>query len=344
MTTLRWSQFIGAGIAVAIVSTVIISNVSQAQSRPSTEDKSASPPVVVLATIEAFWSADQYAKDSGYVAQVMADIGDHVKKGQVLAVIDDPELEKQLLGAQAALAVKQETVKAEEATVQQVQAAIEVAKSQLVGLQADQKLAQVTLQRHKELYSGKAITNQQLDDTSAKAEVAGAAVEIGKAKVVAAGADLLAAQAHRAVAGAQVEVAAIEIQRLQALLQYTKIVAPFDGVVTRRMVNPGDLAQTVTAAHTAALFTCQRLDIVRIFCDVPEVNAASVRVGDPADLQLTGVGGRIIHGKVTRIAASLWPQSRTMRTEIDLENPDGKLLPGTYAQVTIMPGTVAPPP
>jgi multidrug resistance efflux pump len=343
MKEIRRPPYTWARVTVAALAITMARRVSQAQTRPSGEDKGASTPVVVIASIDAYWSADQYAKDSGYITEVLADIGDHVKKGQVLAVIDDPELQRQLVGAQAALVVKEEMVKAADATAQQAQAAIEVAKSQLVGLQADLKLAQVTLQRQEELFTGKAITNQQLDDTRDKAEVASAAVDVGKTKLAAAQADLLAAGANRAVAAAQVNVAAAEVQRVQTLLQYTKIVAPFDGVVTRRMVNPGDLAQVATANRTAALFTCQRLDLVRVFCEVPEVHAATVQVGDQADVQITGAGGRIIHGKITRIAASVQQQSRTMRTEIDLENPDEKLLPGTYAQVTIMPGSAGLP-
>jgi len=265
--------------------------------------------VVVPATIQAFFVTDLYAKDSGYVSQVNHDIGDHVKIGQVLAVIEDAELQAQSDRAQAA--------------VQQAKAALEVAKRQLAGLQADLTLQQVTLKRQKELFAGKAATHQTLDEAQAKQSVSTANVETGNAKIAVAEADLQAANA--------------EAERLQALLQYDKIVAPFDGVVTRRLVNPGDLVQAATSTRTSPLFSLQKLDTVRVFADVPEASAAGIRPGLPADVKLYGPAAVTVHGTVTRIANSLDSATRTMRVEIDLPNPGEMLLPGMYAQVTLGP-------
>ncbi|MDB5297727.1 MAG: efflux transporter periplasmic adaptor subunit, partial [Phycisphaerales bacterium] len=119
------------------------------------------------------------------------------------------------------------------------------------------------------------------------------------------------------------------------LLAYTKIIAPFDGVLTRRLVNPGDLVQAATASRTTPLFTCQKLDVVRVFCEVPEASAAAVRPGAKADVRLPGSAGQVISGTVTRIATSVDPATRTMRAEVDLPNPAGALRPGMYAQVTL---------
>src|SRR5262245_59243157 len=104
-------------IAIAIALYVICAS-ALAQSTPPSDAKSARAPIVVVGSIEAFWSADQYAKDSGYVKEVWADIGDNVKTGQVLAVIDDPELQSQALAAQATVIAKREMVKAAAAAVQ----------------------------------------------------------------------------------------------------------------------------------------------------------------------------------------------------------------------------------
>jgi multidrug efflux pump subunit AcrA (membrane-fusion protein) len=265
--------------------------------------------VVAPATVQAFFVTDLYAKDSGYVSQVNNDIGDHVKKGRVLAVIEDPELQAQFDKAQAA--------------VQQAKAALEVAKRQLAGMQADLVLQQVTLKRQKELFAGNAATAQARDEAQAKEGVSGANVETGKAKITSAEADLQAARA--------------EAERLQALLQYDKIVAPFDGVVTRRLVNPGDLVQAATSTVTTPLFTIQELDVVRVFADVPEASAAGVEPGLAAEVKLYGTAAVTLHGTVTRIATALNPATRTMRVEIDLPNPNEKLLPGMYAQVTLGP-------
>jgi HlyD family secretion protein len=278
------------------------------------------PALVVPATIQAFFATDLYAKDSGYVSQVQADIGDHVKKNQTLAVIDDPELQQQLERARAA--------------VQQASAAIDVAKKRLIGLQADLSLQQVTLKRWQQLFAGKAVTTQQLDEQRAKEGASRASMEVGEADVRLAEANLQAAHADQ--------------RRLEALLEYTSITAPFDGVITRRTVNPGDLVQAATASRpTAPLFTCQEIDMVRVFADVPEANAAAIGPGWPAEVRLFGPGGQTVRGSVTRIAAAFDPTTRTMRIEIDLPNPEEMLRPGMYAQVTLwaspkLAGTRAP--
>jgi multidrug efflux pump subunit AcrA (membrane-fusion protein) len=265
--------------------------------KPSANDKN-QPTVVIPATIQAFFVTDLYAKDSGFVSQLNNDIGDHVKKGQVLAVIDDPELQAQFDKAQAA--------------VQQTQATLEVAKRQLAGMQADLVLQQVTLKRQRELFAGRAATAQTLDEARAKESVSSATVETGKAKITLAEADLEAAKA--------------ELERLRALLQYDKIIAPFDCVV-----------QAATATRTAPLFTCQELDVVRVFADAPEASATGIHPGLSAEIKLHGPAGLTVRGSVTRIANGLDAATRTMRIEIDVPNPDGKLLPGMYAEVTLTP-------
>jgi multidrug efflux pump subunit AcrA (membrane-fusion protein) len=274
-----------------------------------TSDEEGQPlaPVVVPATIQAFFVTDLYTKNAGYVSQINNDIGDHVKKGQLLATIDNPELQAQFEKAQAAVA--------------QTKAALDVAKRQLAGMEADLVLQRVTLERQKELFVGKAATAQTLDEARAKEGVASAAVETGKAKINLADADLQAAKA--------------EADRLQALLQYDKIVAPFDCVVTRRLVNPGDLVQAATATRTTPLFTCQKIDVVRVFADAPEASAAAIRPGTRAEVKLFDVDATTIQGSVTRVATALDPATRTMRVEIDLPNPDEKLQPGIYARVTL---------
>jgi RND family efflux transporter MFP subunit len=139
------------------------------------------------------------------------------------------------------------------------------------------------------------------------------------------------------LAEANFEAAKAEAKRLHALLQYDKIVAPYDCVVTRRLVNPGDLVQAATSTRTSPLFTCQETDIVRVFADAPEARAAGIHPGLPAEVKLYGEAPLTVRGTVTRIATALDPTTRTMRVEIDLPNPEEKLLPGMYAQVTLGP-------
>jgi multidrug efflux pump subunit AcrA (membrane-fusion protein) len=294
--------------------------------------------VVVPGSVAAFYVADLYAKDSGYLAEVKADIGDHVKKGDVLAVIDDPELLQQLKGAEALLAAKEQLATAAEASVQQAKASLEVARSQVAALEADRELAESTLKRQEALFKEKAATSQQIDETRAKARVTAAAADVGRAKITSAEADLRAAEAGRAVAAAQVKVAAADVERTRTLVGYTKVVAPFDGVVTRRLANVGDLVQNAATGRGMPLFTCQKLDVVRVSCDVPDTNAAAIRAGTKAEVRLRGSGGAVIPAvAVTRVAVAVDPATRTMRAEIDLPNPGEKIRPGMYAQVTLFP-------
>ncbi len=240
--------------------------------------------LMVPASVQAFFVTDLYAKDSGYVSHINNDIGDHVKKGQVLAVIDNPELQAQYNKAKAG--------------VQQAKAAFE--------------LQGVTLARQKELFAGNATTAQTMDEARIKEDMAKA--------------DLGAATA--------------EMERLQALLGYDKITAPYDCVITRRMVNPGDLVQASTASRTAPLFTCEQHDPVRVFADVPDAYAGRIRLGLPVSVQLYDASTVTFHGTITRITGSLDQASRTMRVEIDLPNHDGKLIPGKYVQVSLEPAVV----
>jgi multidrug efflux pump subunit AcrA (membrane-fusion protein) len=263
--------------------------------------------VTAPATVQAFFTTELYAKDSGYVSHVNADIGDHVQEAQVLAVIDDPEIQAQYEKGLAG--------------VQEAKAALEVAKRQLIGLQADRALQLLTLRRQKELFAGKAATAQTMDEANAKEQASEANVETGQANIALAEANLQAAEA--------------ESQRLQALLNYTRIVAPFAGVVTQRRANPGDLIQATTASPTGALFTLQRLDTVRVLADIPEVNAVDIRPGWSATVRLYAMPEHVVHGVVTRVASALDAASRTMRVEIDLANPEQTMLPGMYAEVTL---------
>jgi multidrug efflux pump subunit AcrA (membrane-fusion protein) len=317
--------------------TLLASAVSAAD--PATKPGPTTTSSSLPATIEPFEQADLYAKVAGYVQEVSSDIGDHVKAGQVLAVIENPELQSEIVAAGATVRAKRESAGAAKVTIDQAKSMQQVARSQLTAYQADDRLAQSTLKRQEELFNGKAITDQQLDDARTKAQGARTQVEVGEAKIVAAEAEVRVAEANHAVAEAQVGVAEAELKRLEALLRYTKIVAPFDGVVSRRIVNRGDLAQAGTAARAAPLFTVQRIDTVRIACEVPDAVAARVGPATAASVKVFGLGGDSIDGKVTRIAASLNPETRTMRTEIHLPNADERLRPGMYAQVTL---TLAP--
>jgi multidrug efflux pump subunit AcrA (membrane-fusion protein) len=259
------------------------------------------------ATLAAFEEADLFAKVTGYLSDVRVDIGDHVKAGQVLAMIDIPELEQQLAEDQAQLASKQ--------------SALETARRQVDHDRANRTLQDITLKRQEALFKDQWVPAQMVDQTRADAAVAKANVGVAKA--------------NRTLAAHQIDLAAATVEKTKALLAYLQIVAPFDGVVARRLVNRGDLVQAPTGTLMTPLFTVQRIDTIRVFCDVPENDVPLVHIGDPAIVKPSGLEGKPFIGKVTRFSLRLDPETRNMRTEIDLPNPEERLYPGMYAQVSL---------
>jgi RND family efflux transporter MFP subunit len=259
------------------------------------------------ATLAAFEETDLFAKVSGYLSEVRVDIGDHVKAGQVLAVISIPEMENELAEDKALLDSKQRS--------------LETAQRQVDHSKANVALQDVTLKRQEALFKTRNIANQTLDEARANAEIAKADVGV--------------AEANRAFATAQVVLAAATVEKIKTLLAYSQIVAPFDGVVARRLVNRGDLVQAATTTRTTPLFTVQRIDTMRVFCDVPENEVPYLHIGDSAIVKPDGFEGKPFVGAVTRFSLRLNPETRNMRTEIDLSNPEERLYPGMYAEVSL---------
>jgi RND family efflux transporter MFP subunit len=260
------------------------------------------------ATLEAFEDADLFAKVSGYLSDVRVDIGDHVKAGQVLAVIDVPEMQQELAEAKAQLESRK--------------SALESARRQLDHHKADVALQNALAKDREQLGQGRQfISDRTLDQVRANADIAKA--------------DLGVAEANRDLAANQLDLAAATVEKIKTLLTYAQIVAPFDGVVARRQVNRGDLVQAATSTRTTPLFKVQRIDTIRVFCDVPENEVLHVRVGDRATVKVFGLMAGPIVGTVTRFAYRLDPETRNMRTEIDLPNTDERLYPGMYAEVSL---------
>lgn len=246
-------------------------------------------------SVEAFEKAKLYAKVAGYLEEIQVDIGDRVKKGQVLAVLDIPEMAMEYA---------------------QVKAELAEAKAQYARAQADYKLQQVISQRSKTLREREAGTEQELDEAQAKYEVAAAGVKLAQARI-----DNV--RAH--------------LGKLETLMEYAKIKAPFDGIVTERFVHPGALIQVATSAsNVSPVVTVQRVDTVRVFVDVPEPDVPAVDRGDPATLVLSAMPEKKFAGAVTRFASALDPSTRTMKVEIDFLNPEGLLRPGMYGNMTLV--------
>lgn len=300
------------------------------------------------AQLQGFETTELHAKLSGYVKRWTHNIGDRVKAGEVLAELSEPELE-------AEAAQKQAAVEQAAAKRQLADAAAEVAAANVSGAEAkltearagvkrvDAELARwrSEYQRVEGLFQARAQTGSLLDETRSKVESAQAAADETKAQVKTAEVGLTQAkaaldQARAEVASAEsaVRVARADARRIEALLSYAKIQAPFDGVVIRRQVDTGQL--TKPGADSDPLFVLVRTDILTVTTDVPELYAPDVGPGDRVSVTFQALQGHAVEGRVTRTAWALDPKTRTLRIEVDLPNPDGKLRPGVYAHATVI--------
>jgi multidrug resistance efflux pump len=315
------------------------------------EQKDAQPVLKVPGSVEPFAEARLFARITGYVQKAQADIGDRVRKGRVLAELAVPEREAELARKKALVIQTEVEVQQAQGSLKEVSASVELTSAQVQEAEASVKRDQATLKfrtaqhsRIKTLVASGSVEQGLLDTetdrlNAAKAALNEAEFKLQTAKVARqkAAARRDTAEAGVRLAKARLDVARADLQRVTALLQYARIVAPFDGVVTRRSVSVGDLAAP-PRGRAMPLFTVARLDTVRVVVNVPDKDAPRVRVGSEASIKLDALPGQVLKGKVTRTAAALDPAKRTLRAEIDLPNPDGKLLPGMYGTVTLKLG------
>jgi RND family efflux transporter MFP subunit len=269
--------------------------------------KAGEPTSVLLlpGNIEPIFTAAVYARTEGYLERRNVDIGSKVKAGQVLAVISSPELDQQLLQARATLAQS-------EASLQQAKASLEQSK-------ANAELTRLTKERDLPLGEQHAISQQIVDE----------AVQAHNARV----ADVASAEANITAALANVTANRANVARLLQMQNFEQVVAPFDGVITTRNVERGDLVTTGSAAVGKPLFNIAQSGTLRIQVDVPQSEAVNIQDGQKASIDVKERLGREYTGTVVRSAGSLDSAARTMLTEVQVDNRDGSLLPGMYAQV-----------
>ena len=253
--------------------------------------------------IQAITEAPILARADGYVARRMVDIGDRVRTGQTMAEIEAPELDQQILQAKA--------------TLQQAQATLEQALANEQQGKANQELARITAERWTELSKRGVATRQENDQYQAQYAAQTANVQaLGKA-VSATRSGIAAAEANLA--------------RLNEVQSYRVVKAPFDGVVTLRNVDVGALVNT----GNTLLFRIAQTGTVRTYVNVPQTYSSAVRVGQQAVLSVSNLPDRKFTGTVVRTANALDPTSRTLLVEVQVQNGDGALLPGMYAQVDL---------
>jgi multidrug efflux pump subunit AcrA (membrane-fusion protein) len=298
--------------------------------------------------LEAYETTPIHAKIAGYVQNVSVDIGYEIKKGQVLAELWVPEFEADLQEKRAAIEQSVARRAQAESAVKVAQAAVTSAEARVGEVQAGVKRAdadvtrwQLEDRRVQQLFNERAQTGTLLDETHNKLRSAEAASEEIRAKVRSAEAALSEARSELdkarsdvVAAAANIDVARSAAREAEAMLGYARIESPFDGIITRRNVHTGHL--TRPGSDSAPLFVAARSDILRIAVDIPETYSTDVNPGDRALIKLQAMKGRTVEGKVTRTAWALDPKTRTIRTEIDILNPGGKLRPGLYAYATVV--------
>lgn len=297
--------------------------------------------------IEAFDTAPLWAKVTGYISSVKADIGDPVlgpkinadgeiiERGQLLAEIDVPELH--------------EDFKQKQAVVQQSAAAVKVAEAAKVSAAANVAEAQASVERAEAMFrrweteyervrmlaAANAVTQKVADETEQQFKAADAARRETAAKIKSAQAKLAESDAGVDKAKADLLVAEADADKTQALIGFTQIRAPFDGIVSLRTIDKGQLV-TANATTGKPLFTVVSTGKVRLFADVPEVDAAFVATKNEAKVKVGALGGATFDGQISRTSWVLHSGTRTLRVQIDLPNSDGRLRPGMSAQVDLL--------
>ena len=256
-----------------------------------------------------YQNVELHAKVAGYIKNIYVDIGDHVRQGQVLAVLEIPELVAQVDEAKAAVHHAEEEI-------QRAHSEVSRAEADNVALHANAERLVNTDKVRPGL-----IAQQELDDATAKDRASQAQVD--------------AANSSLAAAKQELEVAKANEQHYSALGDYARITAPYDGVVTWRFSDTGSLVQAGTS-NTSGLpvVTVAQVNVLRLRIPVPESIAAKVKIGDSADVHVQATGEHFT-GKVVRFTYSLDPSTRTMQVEIDVPNDNYHLQPGMYADVTL---------
>jgi RND family efflux transporter MFP subunit len=314
------------------------------------------------AKIEAFSMTRIHAKVNGFIDQILVDIGDRVtgpkkddqgniiEPGQLLAVLVAPELSDELAQKEAMIAQAEADIDQARAAIEVTEALAQSADANVAESVAGQRKVEAEYQRWKSeadrisiLASTKTVTaklaeetNQQMKSADAAREEVVARIQSAKAKqneaIVAiskAKADLRSIEAKRKIAQA-------EYQRVKSLCEYMHIRAPYSGTISVRNFDPGSLMQVSQANNDNPLFTIVQTDKVRVTLNVPETDAVLVKKDGKAAIKVPALNNRIFEGKVARTSWVLSTSTRTLECEIEVENGEGLLRPGMYANVELI--------
>jgi RND family efflux transporter MFP subunit len=287
---------------------------SEASLRPVAVALARESPISDMITLSGefrpFQEVDVHAKVAGYIRRIYVDVGDHVKTGQTLAILEVPELDAQLQGAEAAIRRSQDAIR-------RAQGDLKRAESLHQAIHLDY----TRLKQASEARPG-LIAEQELDNAQAKDRE-------GEAQIS-------ADEAAFSEARNQLDVASAEQKQLSAMSGYAQIVAPFDGVITKRYVDTGALVQAGTSSNTQAVpvVSVAQTDLFRLTLAVPESAVPMIRLGTTVTVHVQALN-RDFEGKVARFANAVNQETRTMHTEVDVHNSGLTIVEGMYAEVKL---------
>lgn len=257
-----------------------------------------------------FQEIDVYAKESGFVRKLMVDYGTRVKAGQLLAVLEIPELEVQL--------------RQDDAAIQNASEEVTHAQHELSRVEAQHQVVHLQFARLNSVAASKPglVAQQEVDDSHGRDLAAEAQVEAAKATLESAQSQIIATKAKK--------------EHDQVLFDYSKITAPFAGVITQRYANLGTLMQAGTTSSTQAmpLVRLSQDDLFRLVIPVPESYVRYIRIGSPVRVSVSSLN-RDFPGKVARFSVDVKEDTRTMHTEVDVPNPNHVLMQGLYAEAVL---------
>jgi RND family efflux transporter MFP subunit len=267
--------------------------------------------ITLSGVFHAYQQVDVHAKVAGYIRNIYVDVGDHVKLGQTLAVLEVPELSAEVAGAKAGLKRAQDAVTRAQSDVHSAES-----------IYGAYHAAYTRLKQASETRPG-LIAEQELDDAMAKDKDSEAKVASAKAAL--------------AEAESQLAVAQADLQRMTAMEDYTHVTAPFAAVVTKRYADTGTMIQAGTSSDTQSMPVVQLAEYtkLRLVVPVPESAVPELQLGSVVQVHVTAMN-RDFEGQVARFADALSDETRTMHTEIDVKNPDGALKEGMYAEAKLI--------
>ena len=266
--------------------------------------------ITLSSELVPFQEIDVYAKESGFVKHLYVDYGSRVQAGQLMAILEIPELEAQL--------------QMDESAIKNATDEVSRAEHELKRYQAQYRAFHLEYTRLNGVFESQPglVAQQEVDDAQGKDLAAASQVDAGESALAAAQSTLLVDKS--------------KLIHDQALFAYARITAPFSGVITQRYANLGTLMQAGTSSSTQAmpLVKLSEDDLYRLVIPVPESSVRYIRVGDPVDVRVPSLN-RSFPGKVARFSVDVQADTRTMHTEVDVPNPGRLLMPGMYAETTL---------